>query len=60
MLGALIANQLHQDSHRQLLAIPEVGQLTAAKILGETHDARHFLSAAAAFAAHAGRFADTL
>lgn len=52
-LGALIADQLHQDSHRHLLAIPGVGQLTPAKILGETHDARHFPSSAA-FAAHAG------
>jgi len=52
-LGALIADQLHHDTHQNLLAIPGVGQLTAAKILGETHDARHFPSAAA-FAAHAG------
>ncbi|WP_425562438.1 IS110 family transposase [Microlunatus aurantiacus] len=35
------------------MAIPGVGPLVAAKILGETHDARHFRSAAA-FAAHAG------
>jgi transposase len=40
-------------SHQHLLAIPGVGPLIAAKILGETHDARHFHSAAA-FAAHAG------
>lgn len=52
-LGALIANQLDLDVHEHLLAIPGVGPLTAAKILGETHDARHFPSAAA-FAAHAG------
>jgi transposase len=52
-LKVLIATQLRQDCHEHLLAIPGVGQLTAAKILGETHDARHFPSAAA-FAAHAG------
>lgn len=52
-LGTLITAQLNHQSHRHLLAIPGVGQLTAAKILGETHDARHFPSAAA-FAAHAG------
>jgi transposase len=39
--------------HQHLLAIPGVGPLVAAKILGETHDVRHFRSAAA-FAAHAG------
>ena len=39
--------------HQHLMAIPGVGPLVAAKILGETHDARHFRSAAA-FAAHAG------
>lgn len=39
--------------HQHLVAIPGVGPLVAAKILGETHDVRHFHSAAA-FAAHAG------
>lgn len=41
-LGALIASQLDLGVHEHLLAIPGVGPLTAAKILGETHDARHF------------------
>lgn len=35
------------------MAIPGVGPLVAAKILGETHDPRHFRDAAA-FASHAG------
>ena len=52
-LAALINGQLAHHPHQHLLAISGVGLLTAAKILGETHDARHFPSAAA-FAAHAG------
>lgn len=48
-IGAALASHPHQE----LLAIPGVGPLIAAKILGETHDVRHFRSAAA-FAAHAG------
>lgn len=44
---------LARQPHPNLLAIPGVGTLAAAKILGETHDARHFPTAAA-FAAHAG------
>jgi transposase len=52
-LERLITEQQAHHPHRNLLAISGVGLLTAAKILGETHDARHFPSAAA-FAAHAG------
>jgi transposase len=48
-IGAALASRPHQH----LLAIPGVGPLVVAKILGETHDVRHFHSAAA-FAAHAG------
>ena len=48
-----IAAALELRPHRHLLAIPGVGPLVAARILGETHDIRHFHSAAA-FAAHAG------
>jgi transposase len=48
-IGAALAVRPHQH----LMAIPGVGPLVAAKILGETHDVRHFHSAAA-FAAHAG------
>jgi transposase len=48
-IGAALALRPHQH----LIAIPGVGPLVAAKVLGETHDVRHFRSAAA-FAAHAG------
>jgi transposase len=48
-----IATALAAHPHDHLLAIPGVGPLVAAKILGETHDVRHFPTAAA-FAAHAG------
>jgi transposase len=48
-----IATALQLRPHQHLMAIPGVGPLVAAKILGETHDVRHFRSAAA-FAAHAG------
>lgn len=48
-----IAAALELRPHQHLMAIPGVGPLVAAKILGETHDVRHFRSAAA-FAAHAG------
>lgn len=48
-----IAAAVELRPHQHLMAIPGVGPLVAAKILGETHDARHFRSAAA-FAAHAG------
>jgi hypothetical protein len=48
-----IAAALELRPHQHLLAIPGVGPLVAAKILAETHDVRHFHSAAA-FAAHAG------
>ena len=48
-----IAAALELRPHRYLIAIPGVGPLVAAKILGEAHDVRHFHSAAA-FAAHAG------
>ena len=48
-----IAAALELRPHRHLIAIPGVGPLVAAKILGEAHDVRHFHSAAA-FAAHAG------
>ncbi len=48
-----IAAALELRPHQHLIAIPGVGPLVAAKILGETHDVRHFRSAAA-FAAHAG------
>ena len=48
-----IAEALELRPHQHLMAIPGVGPLVAAKILGETHDVRHFRSAAA-FAAHAG------
>lgn len=48
-----IAQALELRPHTHLMAIPGVGPLVAAKILGETHDVRHFRSAAA-FAAHAG------
>ena len=48
-----IATMLEARPHEHLRAIPGVGPLVAAKILGETHDVRHFPSAAA-FAAHAG------
>lgn len=48
-----IAAALQLRPHQHLMAIPGVGPLVAAKILGETHDVRHFRSAAA-FAAHAG------
>jgi transposase len=52
-LQARIFEHLAREPHENLLAIPGVGLLTAAKILGETHDPRHFRTAAA-FAAHAG------
>lgn len=52
-LETSIATVMAARPHQHLLAIPGVGLLTAAKILGETHDVRHFRSAAA-FAAHAG------
>lgn len=48
-----IAAAMVARPHDHLLAIPGVGPLVAAKILGETHDVRHFPTAAA-FAAHAG------
>lgn len=44
---------LESRSHEHLRAVPGVGPLVTAKILGETHDIRHFPTAAA-FAAHAG------
>ncbi len=52
-LEAEIASMLEFRSHENLRAVPVVGPLVAAKILGETHDVRHFPTAAA-FAAHAG------
>lgn len=52
-MDASIAELMARHPHEHLLAITGVGPLVAAKILGETHDVRHFRSAAA-FAAHAG------
>ena len=48
-----IAAALELRPHQHLMGITGVGPLVAAKLLGETHDVRHFRSAAA-FAAHAG------
>lgn len=48
-----IAAALELRPHQHLIAFPGFGPLVAAKILGETHEVRHFRSAAA-FAAHAG------
>lgn len=45
--------ELARREPTHLLAIPGVGHLVAAKILGEARDPRHYASAAA-FAAHAG------
>jgi transposase len=48
-----INTQLRRLQPTHLRAIPGVGPLVAAKILGEVRDVRHYASAAA-FAAHAG------
>lgn len=48
-----IGTELKRRRPVHLQAIPGVGPLVAAKILGETRDVRHYASAAA-FAAHAG------
>ena len=48
-----INDELARRHPTNLQAIPGVGPLTAAKILGEVRDVRHYASAAA-FAAHAG------
>jgi transposase len=48
-----IAAALAVRPHAHLIAIPGVGPIVAAKVLGEAHDVRHFPTAAA-FAAHAG------
>ncbi|MFC5382055.1 IS110 family transposase [Aquipuribacter nitratireducens] len=45
--------ELERRRPTRLLAIPGVGPLVAAKLLGEARDVRHYASAAA-FAAHAG------
>ena len=48
-----INSQLQQRRPERLLAIPGVGPLVAAKILGEVRDIRHY-AGAPSFAAHAG------
>jgi transposase len=48
-----LRDALESRPHQHLMAIPGVGPIVAAKILGETHDIRHFPTPAA-FAAHAG------
>jgi len=52
-LEAEIGEELDRRQPTHLQAIPGVGPLVAAKILGEVRDIRHYASAAA-FAAHAG------